>query len=144
VDGSTQILAILAGVIAARSQDKGRALVERPGARVFYVHADITRDDDLQRLVDRAVAAFGRIDFIINNACSYVDEGQRSTRAQWLTTLDTNLVSGGATRRACALGAGEDKRVTFTRVCSPSARSWDACESCRPRLFFSGAGAIPR
>lgn len=35
---------------------------------------------------------FGRIDFLMNVACSYLDKGAASTRAEWLESLDVNLV----------------------------------------------------
>lgn len=81
-------------VIAARSREKGEALAERLGPGVLYQRTDITDDSDLERLVQRTVESFGRVDFIVNNACSYVDNGARSTREEWLATLNTNLVSG--------------------------------------------------
>ena len=81
-------------VIAARSQDKGDALVAQLGPAVLFQRTDITDDTHLRRLVDRALQAFGRLDFIVNNACSYADSGQRSTRDEWHATLDTNVVSG--------------------------------------------------
>jgi NAD(P)-dependent dehydrogenase (short-subunit alcohol dehydrogenase family) len=81
-------------VVVARSPDKGSAFAQRLGERAHYEQADITVDADLDRIVGRAVELFGRIDFIVNNACSYVDQGRRSTREEWLTTLNTNVVSG--------------------------------------------------
>src|ERR1700684_1698465 len=70
-------------VVVARSQDKGSTFAKRLGDRAHYERADITVDADLDRVVRRAVEFFGRIDFIVNNACSYVDHGQRSTREAW-------------------------------------------------------------
>lgn len=80
-------------VVAARSKDTGNALVSELGPATHFQQTDITNDDHLERLVSQGIAHFGRIDFIVNNACSYADGGQRSTRAQWLETLNTNVVS---------------------------------------------------
>lgn len=81
-------------VVAARTREKGEALARRLGGSVAYLQTDITSDQQLEQLVAHAVQRFGRLDFVVNNACSYVDNGCRSTRAEWLATLDTNLVSG--------------------------------------------------
>lgn len=81
-------------VVGARSRDKGTALAGKLAPRVVYEECDITCDEDLDRIIARAMKEFGRLDFIVNNACSYLDNGQRSTRAEWLTTLNTNIVSG--------------------------------------------------
>ncbi|MEJ3742458.1 3-ketoacyl-ACP reductase [Actinomycetes bacterium KLBMP 9797] len=42
--------------------------VEAAGQRAELVQADISRADDRQRLVDATVAAFGRVDLLVNNA----------------------------------------------------------------------------
>ncbi|CAI9409105.1 glucose 1-dehydrogenase [Aestuariimicrobium sp. T2.26MG-19.2B] len=42
--------------------------VEKAGGRAIAVRADVTRVDDLQRLVDAAVDQFGRLDVWVNNA----------------------------------------------------------------------------
>lgn len=81
-------------VVVARSADKGQVLAQRLGERVHFEQADITVDVDLDRIASRAVQKFGRIDFVVNNACSYVDQGQHSTREEWITTLNTNVISG--------------------------------------------------
>jgi hypothetical protein len=80
-------------VAAARSRDKGEAIARRLGPSVVYRHTDITDDAQLEKLVAYTIEKFGGLDFVVNNACSYLDNGQRSTREEWLTTLNTNLVS---------------------------------------------------
>ena len=62
--------------------------------RAIFVVADITVDRDLERIPEVAVERFGGIDVLVNNAVSYADSGLETTRAQWLETLDVNLVSG--------------------------------------------------
>ncbi|MDE2369616.1 MAG: glucose 1-dehydrogenase [Burkholderiales bacterium] len=42
--------------------------VEALGDRAIGVQADVSKLDDLQRLIDAAVQAFGRIDIMVNNA----------------------------------------------------------------------------
>ncbi|WP_068085204.1 SDR family oxidoreductase [Novosphingobium rosa] len=81
-------------VIAARTHAAAQELAERLGQRALAVETDIRDDAALERLVNRTLERFGGLDVIVNNACSYVDEGAASTRVQWLETLDTNVVSG--------------------------------------------------
>ena len=57
-------------VMAARSRAKGEALAQRLGARAIFVPTDVARESDLQALVQAAVARFGRIDCVFNNAGS--------------------------------------------------------------------------
>jgi len=81
-------------VIAARSVEAGTALQASLEHRVLFEKTDITCDADLDRLLASARRRFGRLDFIVNNACSYGDHGRLSTRQEWLDTLNVNLVSG--------------------------------------------------
>lgn len=80
-------------LIAARSVDKGRAIEAELGARARFVATDITDDAALAALVDAAVTGFGRLDILVNNACSYGDEGPATSRATWLETLNVSAVS---------------------------------------------------
>jgi len=80
-------------VIAARTAAKGEALVAELGAKAVFVETDITSDVACRALIDAAIAGFGKVDVLINNACSYGDDGPATTRATWLDTLNVNAVS---------------------------------------------------
>lgn len=80
-------------VVAARSADRGSAIQQELGSSCLYLQTDITRDDELDRLVDAAVVEFGGVDILVNNACSYGDDGSATSRETWLATLNANLVS---------------------------------------------------
>jgi NAD(P)-dependent dehydrogenase (short-subunit alcohol dehydrogenase family) len=72
----------------------GLAGVAGLGAGVRFSHTDITDDEALDLLVARCLDAFGRIDILVNAAATYLDHGLATSRADWLTALDVNLVSG--------------------------------------------------
>ncbi len=58
-------------VLAARSADKLQEIEEElksQGTDVITVTTDVSVESDCKNLVDKAVAAFGRIDILINNA----------------------------------------------------------------------------
>ena len=80
-------------VIAARTADKGEILAQELGAGALYVQTDITDDAQLKKLVDTAVSHFGGLDIVVNNACSYDDDGAATSRETWLATINTNAVS---------------------------------------------------
>lgn len=80
-------------VVAARSADKGDAIAAELGPNALYVQTDITRDQQLENLLEQAIKQFGKLDILVNNACSYGDEGAATTRETWLETLNTNAVS---------------------------------------------------
>lgn len=55
-------------IIAGRSEEKGANIAKRLGDNVIYQRADVTREEDIKALVDLAVAKFGRLDCMFNNA----------------------------------------------------------------------------
>lgn len=73
--------------------EAGGALADRLGAKAQFVAANITDDEQLTAAISSAETRFGGVDYLINLACSYLDEGQASSRADWLTALDINVVS---------------------------------------------------
>jgi 3-oxoacyl-[acyl-carrier protein] reductase len=58
-------------VLTARSLDQLEEVqreIERSGGMATIAPADLTRDEELERLVEEAPKAFGPVDFLINNA----------------------------------------------------------------------------
>ena len=55
-------------VLADIQQDKGQALASELGSQARYVHCDVTLESDVASAVDLAVAEFGKLDIMINNA----------------------------------------------------------------------------
>ncbi|MDI6097351.1 glucose 1-dehydrogenase [Actinoplanes sp. NEAU-A12] len=56
-------------VIGDVLDDKGRAVADGLGAdRCRFVHHDVTSEDDWSAAVEATVAAFGRVDVLVNNA----------------------------------------------------------------------------
>jgi len=83
-------------VVSGRHADVGEQLVQELadfGAPAEFVHADVRFDAEVEELVDRAVAQFGRIDVAVNNAGT---EGTPSpitevTDERYQATFDTNV-----------------------------------------------------
>jgi NAD(P)-dependent dehydrogenase (short-subunit alcohol dehydrogenase family) len=80
--------------LAGIEDEAGAALADELGGGALFHHTDISQDEDIDRCIGATLEAFGRLDFLVNNACIYLDRGLDSTRAEWLQTLNVNLVSG--------------------------------------------------
>ena len=55
-------------VIAGRSEEKGTQIANRLGANVVYQRTDVINEQEIKALIDLAVARFGRLDCLFNNA----------------------------------------------------------------------------
>jgi ribitol 2-dehydrogenase len=78
--------------LAARSEEKLRALADELDTDALIVRTDVTVLDDVQRMVDTTIERFGRIDVMFANAGIYipgkVDEGDP---AQWSNLMNVNI-----------------------------------------------------
>ena len=82
-----------AKVVLADIQDEAASRLARDlGAACTFVRADLRRDADIDALVERTVAQLGGIDFLLNAAATYADQGIDSDRSAWLNGFDTNLI----------------------------------------------------
>jgi NAD(P)-dependent dehydrogenase (short-subunit alcohol dehydrogenase family) len=80
-------------VIADIATQKGATLAAELGEDAMFVATDIRDDAALAALMGATIARFGRLDTLVNCACSYGDDGAATTRATWLDTLNTSVVS---------------------------------------------------
>jgi NAD(P)-dependent dehydrogenase (short-subunit alcohol dehydrogenase family) len=58
-------------VVSGRREEAGQALAAELnglGAEAVFLRADVRREDDVSRLVEEALARFGRLDVAVNNA----------------------------------------------------------------------------
>ena len=72
----------------------GKRLAETHGKALLFQKTDIADDAQLTSFVDATVRRFGGIDFVVSMACSYLDRGVASSRADWHKALDVNLIGG--------------------------------------------------
>jgi len=84
-------------VVSGRSDDAGAALVRdlrELGTEAEFVRADVRQEADVEALVDRAVARFGRLDVAVNNAGTEGQPGPLTaqTAATYAATFDTNVL----------------------------------------------------
>jgi NAD(P)-dependent dehydrogenase (short-subunit alcohol dehydrogenase family) len=93
-------------VVTARSADEVRetvALIERGGGTALGQTADVTDSASVSGLVDAAIARFGQIDLLVNNAgvggpfgpLSDVDIDEGRLSAQRLSCPECSLVARG-------------------------------------------------
>ena len=83
-----------ARVVATDVRDQlGQAVAASPGERGAYLHHDVTRAEDWQRVVAFAQESFGRVDVLINNAGVYTPGSIEDTSLESLmTTIGVNQV----------------------------------------------------
>ncbi len=102
-------------VFTARTQKDIEAAAEKArslGAEALAVPCDVRDDAQLQNLVEKTVAAFGRIDILVNNAGGALpNEIEKTSRKEFNDAFDFNVTSA----------------FTCTRICLPYLRQSKGC-----------------
>ena len=110
-------------VLAARRAERLAGLVERLGDAALAVTTDVTDEAAVQNLFDQAVARFGTVDVLINNAgiadSTAICDMSLDT---WHQVIETNLTSAFLCSRAAFRVMKERGRGRILNIGSISAR----------------------
>ncbi|MEI7697259.1 MAG: SDR family oxidoreductase [Actinomycetes bacterium] len=113
-------------MIVEINSESGTAAAKACGPDSIFFHGDITDDAAISTMIETAMSAWGRIDILVNLACSYDDAGADSTRAQWTNTLNVNISSAamlGAAVRPHMKKQGGGSIINLTSISSSVAQT---------------------
>ena len=113
-------------VIADIDTARGRAVAESFGSQSMFVETDLAVDSSVRHCVDAAHDRFKRIDFLVNVACAYIDDGFASTREQWRKTFDVNVIGSCILLQAAhphMVAAGRGAVVNFGSTSASAAQA---------------------
>src|SRR6202049_1877808 len=84
-------------VVSGRRDDAGEALATKLraiGAEAEFIRADVRHESDVQNLIDKTVARFGRLDVAVNNAGTEGTPGPvtEQNAESFAATFDTNVL----------------------------------------------------
>jgi len=85
---------VLSDIQDAAGQET-QASIRSSGGEALFVHADMSREKDCQKLVAEAVRAFGGVDVLYNNAGIFPQDDHSVTDTSeevWRKVLDINLM----------------------------------------------------
>lgn len=69
------------------------------GEGVQFVKTDLRDDEQIASCVEQTVATFSGVDFLVNLACVYTDEGVATSREDF---LDAFIMSMSSAERSCS------------------------------------------
>lgn len=113
-------------VVADINAEAGQALADTLGEGVLFCRTDITGDGAVAACVALAAERHGGVNYLVNLACSYLDDGIASPREDWLASLNANLVSAVMVLKAVRphfQQAGGGAVVNFTSISSGVAQT---------------------
>jgi NAD(P)-dependent dehydrogenase (short-subunit alcohol dehydrogenase family) len=121
-------------VVHGRDRARAEGVAERlreEGAEALASIADVTRKEDADRLVDEAMAAYGRVDVIVNTvgggAGTALHAAESYPEAEWDRILDLNLRAALLPTQAAAramIAGGRGGRVLHYSSVRGAKKSW--------------------
>jgi NAD(P)-dependent dehydrogenase (short-subunit alcohol dehydrogenase family) len=91
----------------------------RFGPACLAIEADVTREEDVDRLVSRSVAHFGRLDVLVNNAgVNWRKPVLDFTAKDWRDMLETNLIACHLCAKAACVHMVRQRRGNIVNISS--------------------------
>jgi 3-oxoacyl-[acyl-carrier protein] reductase len=107
-------------VVTSRSQERAGATAAELGERAFGVGAELTDPAAPAALVDRALARFGRLDVLVNNAgAGQIADSETLAVEDWQRIIDLDLTAAFLCAQAAArpmLAAGRGVIVNISSL----------------------------
>jgi NAD(P)-dependent dehydrogenase (short-subunit alcohol dehydrogenase family) len=137
-------------ICARGREDLDRAADElrARGATIAAIRGDVTRLEDIERVIDATVSELGRIDILVNNAGEYWPaHPPQPSDAEWQTSMDLNFHSAvrftrGVIPHMRRQGGGRIINISSIRGHTPSASGPDYCAAKLAMLAYARTTAL--
>src|SRR3712207_2897680 len=111
-------------MVTGRDEVRGRAVVESLEGGGDFLAVDLDQPGSPERLVDRTVERWGRLDLLVNNAGIHArgtvaDIAERDYDSLMNTNLRAAVLLAGAAARGMGAGAGEVGRANTSTPRTP-------------------------
>lgn len=103
----------------AKRLEEAANTLKQDGVSALGVHADVTRGDDVELLVQKTQTSLGPIEILVNNAgTGYFGPLHEASETDWDTVLDTNLKGVFLLTKAVAPGMIERRSGHIINIAS--------------------------
>ena len=82
-------------VIASRKAQHGKSAINEiktSGGSALFIQTDISREDEIQKLIQGTVESYGTVDVLVNNASAFIFKSIDATVQEWRNILDVNII----------------------------------------------------
>lgn len=79
-------------IIASINPEEGKSALKQISGDSIFIKCDVSRSNDVKRLIDTTISKYGRLDILINNAGIYFQKLiDRLDENEWDKVMDINL-----------------------------------------------------
>ena len=84
-------------VVVCRTEEAGKKMADELGVaqgRAVYIKTDLTKSEDIQKMINKTIEIFGKLDILVNNAGYHISKNAEETSEdEWEFIQNTNLRS---------------------------------------------------
>jgi sorbitol-6-phosphate 2-dehydrogenase len=123
------------------AQATAAEIAKATGRKAFALNTDVTQEADVQKLFDRTVAEFGRVDIVVANAAILIAEPIAEANAEkWRAVMNVNLFGYFLiTKHACRI-MKKQRSGSIININSKSGKKGSAANSSYAASKFGGIG----
>lgn len=134
-------------VVADINEEGVAACAERlaaaTGQRVLPAKVDVTKEEDVQAMFDKALAAFGRVDIVVSNAAILIAEPIDTANAEkWRAVMNVNLFGNFLVMKHASRIMKPQRSGSIIQINSKSGKKGSAANSAYASSKFGGIGLV--
>lgn len=125
-EATARLIAEEGGRVLIADVDQGAgeataAAIRDAGGEALFVRTDVSREDEVARMRDECVRAFGSVDVLVNNAATFVLKGVDAAPEDWQRSLGVNVVGTALSIRYAAEEMKKQRKGAIVNLSSISA-----------------------
>jgi sorbitol-6-phosphate 2-dehydrogenase len=134
---------IIADMKEEAAQATAAEIAKTTGRNASVLKTDVTQETDVEKLFDRAVAEFGRVDIVVVNAAILIAEPIAGADAEkWRAVMNVNLFGNFLTMKHACRVMKPQKRGVIIQINSKSGKKGSAANSAYAATKFGGIGLM--
>ncbi len=134
---------VVADLKLAQAEDTARQIMAETDCRAIAVPTDVTNEDQVRALFDRAVAEFGRVDVVVANAGILIAEPiTEADLKNWRAVIEVNLIGSFLTMKYACRIMKQQRSGSIIQINSKSGKRGSAANSAYAASKFGGIGLV--
>jgi sorbitol-6-phosphate 2-dehydrogenase len=118
-------------------------IVKTTGRKSFALKTDVMQEVDVEKLFNRAVSEFGRVDIVVANAGILIAEPIAEASAEkWRAVMNVNLFGNFLTMKHACRVMKSQKSGVIIQINSKSGKKGSAANSAYAATKFGGIGLV--
>lgn len=134
---------VIADMKDEAAQATAADIVKTTGRKAFALKTDVTQEVDVQKLFDRTVAEFDRVDIVVSNAAILIAEPIAEANAEkWRAVMNVNLFGNFLTMKHACRVMKPRRSGVIIQINSKSGKKGSAANSAYAATKFGGIGLV--